>query len=63
MGHRNTEETTENGQAQREENSPEILRREFLKRFGSYAAGSAIGLYVLLSSKTSKAAGSDAATP
>lgn len=38
--------------------SPEMVRREFMKRFGVYAAGSAIGLYVLMSPKTSRAVGS-----
>lgn len=40
--------------------SPEMIRREFIKRFGVYAAGSAIGLFVLMSAKTSKA-GTDSA--
>ena len=40
-------------------NTPEMVRREFMKRFGVYAAGSAIGLYVLMSPKTAKAVGSD----
>jgi hypothetical protein len=38
------------------ERSPEMVRREFLKRFGVYAAGSAVGLYVLMSGKKSSAA-------
>lgn len=44
--------------------TPEMLRREFIKRFGVYAAGSAVGLYLLMSPKSSKAAGvsSDGAT-
>lgn len=41
--------------------SPEIVRREFLKRFGVYAAGSAVGLYVLMSPKRARAIGSDGA--
>jgi hypothetical protein len=35
--------------------SPDMVRREFLKRFGLFAAGSAVGLYVLMSAKSSKA--------
>ena len=35
---------------------PEIVRREFIKRFGKYAAGSAVGLFVLMSPITSKKA-------
>jgi len=42
-----------------EAGSPDMLRREFMKRFGVYAAGSAIGLYVLMSPGTSAIAGSD----
>lgn len=41
------------------EQTPEMVRREFIKRFGAYAAGSALGLYVLMSPKTAKAVGSD----
>jgi hypothetical protein len=37
--------------------STEMVRREFIKRFGAYTAGSALGLYVLMSPKTSRAAG------
>ncbi len=44
-----------------EEQSPEMVRREFMKRFGVYAAGSAVGLYVLMSAKSAKAVGSDGA--
>lgn len=44
---------------QRDDRSPEMLRREFLKRFGVYAAGSAVGLYVLMSAKTSAFAEGD----
>jgi hypothetical protein len=35
---------------------PEMMRREFIKRFGKYAAGSAEGLFVLMSPSTSKKA-------
>lgn len=40
------------------DHSPDMLRREFLKRFGVYAAGSAAGLCVLMSARTSVAVGS-----
>lgn len=33
-----------------------MVRREFIKRFGKYTAGTAVGLYVLMSSRTSKKA-------
>ena len=49
------------GEATGEEQSPEMVRREFMKRFGVYAAGSAVGLYVLMSAKTARAVGSDGA--
>lgn len=35
---------------------PAMLRREFIKRFGKYTAGTAVGLYVLMSSTTSRKA-------
>jgi hypothetical protein len=38
------------------EQSADELRRDFIKRFGSYAAGSALGLYVLMTAKGSVAA-------
>lgn len=38
---------------------PESVRRDFIKRFGSYAAGTCAGLFVLMSPKTSTHAGSD----
>lgn len=44
------------------EPSPEMVRRDFMKRFGVYAAGSAVGLYVLMSPRTARTAmGSDGA--
>lgn len=52
------EEKNETGQ---EEKTPEMVRREFLKKFGCYAAGSAMGLYVLMSAKKARAVGSDGA--
>lgn len=44
---------------------PGMVRREFIKRFGKYTAGTAVGLYVLMSSRTSKKAmcASDAGPP
>ncbi|MEI6207069.1 MAG: hypothetical protein WCP20_09820 [Desulfuromonadales bacterium] len=44
---------------------PGIVRREFIKRFGKFTAGTAVGLYVLMSSRTSKKAmcASDAGPP
>lgn len=45
-----------------EEESPEMLRRQFMKKYGGYAAGSAIGLFLLMSPKKAKAQiGSDGA--
>ena len=41
------------------ERSPELIRRDFIKRFGVYAAGTSAGLFVLMSPKTSKALGSN----
>jgi hypothetical protein len=38
------------------EQSADELRRDFMKRFGAYAAGSAVGLYVLMTAKNSVAA-------
>jgi hypothetical protein len=35
---------------------PGMVRREFIKKFGKYTAGTAVGLYVLMSSRTSKKA-------
>lgn len=62
MKTRTTEELTDNGAAMESDGqSPEMVRREFMKRFGVYAAGSAVGLYVLMSPKTAKAVGSDGA--
>ena len=54
-----TEAGTENCAEEQASRSPEMLRREFLKRFGVYAAGSAVGLYVLMSADISAAVGSD----
>ena len=34
---------------------PDQLRREFLKKFGAYTAGTAVGMFILMSAKTSKA--------
>lgn len=53
--------TGETGSTENSEQSPEMVRREFIKRFGVYAAGSALGLYVLMSAKTARAIGSDGA--
>ena len=44
---------------QLEDKCPDELRREFLKRFGQYTAGAAVGMFVLMSTKTSAVAGSD----
>lgn len=44
---------------QLEDKCPDQIRREFLKRFGQYTAGAAVGMFVLMSAKTSKAANSD----
>jgi hypothetical protein len=55
--------TTDTNEAEEKidkENS-EMVRREFIKRFGAYTAGTAIGLYVLMSPKTARAIGSDGA--
>jgi hypothetical protein len=42
------------------EQSPEMIRRDFFRRFGGYAAGTCAGLFVLMSAGTSKVqAGSD----
>ena len=38
--------------------SPEMVRRDFLKKFGKYAAATPVITYTLMSSKTSKANGS-----
>ncbi len=38
------------------EKSPEMVRREFIKRFGKYAVGSAVGVYLLMSPTTAKRA-------
>ena len=43
------------------EETPENARRAFMKRYGTYAAGTALGLFILMSPKTSKAIGSDGA--
>jgi len=45
------------------ERSPELIRRDFIKRFGAYAAGTSVGLFVLMSSKTSKAQGASDTGP
>jgi hypothetical protein len=44
---------------QLEDKCPDQLRREFLKRFGQYTAGAAVGMFVLMSATTSAVAGSD----
>ena len=49
-------ESPENGA---EDQSPEMIRREFIKRFGVYAAGAGVGLFILMSPRTSKASASD----
>ncbi len=54
-------EMSETTESQLANTCPDQLRRDFLKRFGSYTAGATVGLYVLMSAKTSKAAGSDGA--
>jgi hypothetical protein len=38
--------------------SPEMIRRDFLKKFGKYAVATPVVTYTLMSSKTSKANGS-----
>lgn len=48
-------ETSESSEADR---SPDMIRRDFLKRFGAYSAGTCAGLFVLMSPSTSKALGS-----
>ncbi len=35
--------------------SPDMVRREFIRRFGVYAAGACVGLQVLMSARTSRA--------
>ena len=40
---------------------PDMIRRDFIKRFGAYSAGTCAGLFVLMSPRTSKALGSDGA--
>ena len=42
------------------EGSPNLVRREFMKRYGSYTAGAAVGLFVLMSTKKSHAASDSA---
>jgi hypothetical protein len=37
--------------------SPDMVRRDFIKRFGVYSAGACAGLLVLMSARTSKAVG------
>lgn len=44
-----------------QDESPDMIRREFIKRFGVYAAGTGVGLFILMSPRTSKAVGSDGA--
>ena len=39
--------------------SPEMIRRDFIKRFGGYAAGTCAGLCVLMSPRTSAVGGTD----
>ena len=39
------------------EPGPEMIRRDFIKRFGGYAAGTCAGLFVLMSTDTSTALG------
>jgi len=38
---------------------PEALRRDFLKRFGGYAATAPLVTFTIFSSRTAKAVGSD----
>lgn len=42
--------------------SSELHRREFIKRFGAYSAGAAVGFYVLMAPGSAKA-GSDLEDP
>lgn len=35
--------------------SSELQRREFIRRFGAYSAGAALGVYILMSPKTGRA--------
>ena len=37
-----------------DERSPDMIRRDFIKRFGAYSAGTCAGLFVLMSPATSK---------
>lgn len=55
----NTADITSKTEAEHSDaRNPEMKRREFIKRFGVYTAGSAVGIYVLMSGKTSAVAGS-----
>lgn len=39
------------------EDSADLQRREFLKRFGAYSAGVAVGMYILMKPSSGLAAG------
>ncbi len=41
--------------------NPDVIKRQFLKRFGGYAATAPAALFVLMSPRTSKALNSDGA--
>lgn len=43
------------------EKSADELRRDFLRRFGGYAASAPAAVYMLMSPRTSRAVGSDGA--
>lgn len=48
-------------QSEKPANNPDLLKRQFIRRFGVYSAGTCAGLYLLMSPHTSKAKGSDGA--
>ena len=39
--------------------TPDMIRRDFIKRFGAYSVGTCAGVFLLMSPRTSKATGSD----
>ena len=47
-------EETEDPTRNEADTGPDMIRRDFVKRFGAYAAGTCAGLYVLMSPRTSK---------
>jgi len=52
-------EKKQDAPAKEAELSPEMIRRNFIKRFGVYSAGTHAGLFVLMSARTSKVLDSD----